>query len=212
MSEINAENEAAVVEAKSSFDLKSRLQGRMLRTGSITIFTDEIAGEKHMAVSEELVRENHKAREAYIDKETGEVLIAAISLDKKRIAVLEKQQAALVKEIDATALSFEWRAVPEIVVKDARRRTHAIYDVNGSLPDGKELDFGDYFTAYLLSKAVTRFKDHESGTISTVLTIEDAQAMAEFLPAAEYLKLNMAFTKTQFTTAIAHEATDHADF
>ena len=212
MSDTEPTTEEIALTAKSSFDLKGRLQGRLLPTGHCTVFTDQSAGNDHTRVVAEIEALKAAVRVAYTDSESGEILIPAVELDEPALAVLEAERDALGKELERTALTFNWRAVPPIVDKDAARRANSIYAVNGVVPKDKQSDHEAYFLAYLLSQAVTTYIDHQSNTVVTGLTLENAQALDSFLPVREMLKLNVAFAEVQYPANIAHAVTDTPDF
>lgn len=199
-------------EARSSFDMTKRLSGRSFRSDKRTVFTDEVTGQEHLEVLAKIATLTALAHEPFIDPETQEVLVEGVALDTKAIAKLDKERLALEAKLDKTALTFEWRAIPELIVDECRRKARKEAIVVGKSEDETNQDFNRAFIAYLLSRAVTRFKDHETGEIHTGLTLANAKALKGFLPKEEMQKLDAAYSKTQFTNAIALEAVDSPDF
>ena len=43
-----------VEETKASYDLRSRLQGRLMRTATVSVYTDEVTAEKHLALENKI--------------------------------------------------------------------------------------------------------------------------------------------------------------
>ena len=212
MSDTELTTEEIALTAKASFDMTKRLMGTDSPVGKCTVFTDRVTGNKHSAVLAKIAALHAAVRKEYADSETGEVFIPAVELDEAAVAVLDAELAVLGKELERTALTFNWVAVPPIVDKDAARRANSIYAVNGTVPKDKTADHEAYFLAYLLHKAVTTYVDHESNSIITGLTLENAQALDNFLPPREMMKLNLAFAEVQYPANIAHAVTDTPDF
>lgn len=205
--------EQIATEARSGFDLRARLTGRKLRTGSLTVYTDEVAGELHREAVADADRIKKSVREAFLDPETGEELRAGVPLDEVALADAEQRAAEAVATLDETALTFEWRAVPPIIEAEARRKSLAKFTIGtGPVSSADTPDFKDYFGAFIFAKAVRRFRDHESGNVVETFSLEDAQALQQFLPRTEWERLYGAFGKDQFQQAITHEATDTPDF
>jgi hypothetical protein len=214
-----------VDEAKATYELKDRLKGRNLRTGKHTLFTDDVTGKEHLEVLRQIATKTdeitaEKAKVVAEVKSGDIVLIPEVKLDSKAVAALEKEIAALEaqlpalqEKIEATAFSFEWRAIPEIIVDAAKRKTLQNYgDVNGEVNPIDKDDADHYYFALLFKDACTKVFDHEAGTTGAGLDFENAAAIFEYGGEVEYKRLNAAFAETQFQNVIIHQVIDTPDF
>jgi hypothetical protein len=209
MSEV-VENE--ITEAKSGFDLKARLQGRALRTATIELFLDEVLGEKHL--DNEQILEGHKLIIAA--SETPNLVLnddieTRLASLKKTNAKLAKEQVGLVEELHKTSLTLELRAAPRIVKEGG---TRAAYKATGTKPGDISAEqitpFNNAYAAYMLAHMVVGYTDNASGEHVTHLTVEDAQALREFLPDAEYARLEAVVADLQDRNMISEAVTASA--
>lgn len=197
-----------VAEAKTGFSLKDRLQGRALRTATVTVYTDEVLGEKHQDAEREIA--NLKALLRPIEGVTlGDDVVAETT---KQINAAEKKLKALTKDLRASGLTFNLRAVPEIVGKASSREARKTLGIKGGVPAEKLEAFADLFNAIMLTHVVTDYVDHASGETIPSLSVEDAQALEDFLPANEYARLKAAYDDLQTKNVISESITAQADF
>lgn len=190
--------EETVTEARETFSLRERLMNRPQRTGEVTVFTDEVLGRKHQELSLQL----EAARLVSDDSDES----------NERIAEIEKELREVATEVYKTGLTFSLRAVPEIVVKDVRRKTRKNLNIKGKIPEDRLEEFNDAFTAGIFSKAIEGFRDHESDAKVDTFTYQDARDLADYLPKSEWEKVDRAVGDIQFSNSISEAVTEDADF
>lgn len=214
MSEVNKQEVAE--QAKSSFNLVSRLQNIPQNTATITIYTDNVAGRElgyAKTVPDEkneygiIVTAEHRERAGILGEIDGDD-----GSDNERSAALDKKAAELRKKLDETSLVFNLRAVPTIIIRDAVRKTKQRLEIKGkNIPEDKQEDWGAAYSAHILASVVESYTDTLSGETHP-LTYEDARALRDFLPVTEYDRLDEAIVKLQFENSIDESATAEADF
>ena len=217
-----------IAEAKAGFNLAETLRGRRFRTGSITVYTDEILGEKHFDLEAELkkVKDSTSSLGILLDA-AGELgLTAAVvalqplfdaallsGVDAAKVAEIEAQLAPIKLELEATSLTFELRAVPPIVVKDARRRAKKALGIVGkNVSEDLEEQFLEYASAYVLSAMVTGYVSHATGDTIAKLSDSDARDLGDLLPEGEFGRLSAMVNDIQFKTVVGANVTETPDF
>lgn len=216
MPETTPEVDEIAKEAKSGFNLISRLQNIPQNTAIVTIYTDNVAGRElgyAKTVPDELnqygvvITPEHRERAGVlgeIDSDDGS--------DDAKSAALDKKAAALRKKLARTSLVFNLRAVPTIIIRDATRKTKQSLGIKGkNIPEDKQEEWGAAYSAHILASVVQSFTDTESGETNP-LTFEGAKALRDFLPTAEYDRLDGAIVDLQFRNSIDESATAEADF
>ena len=215
-----------VAEAKAGFNLTARLQGRALRTGSITVYTDEIAGEKYKAIDLKLQQISDSAANLKklaeaarnVGLEAGAVALeteagnALANTDLAAYAALETEQEAVKAELDASSLTFELRAVPEIIVKDTRRKSNLALSIKGPVPEDRQDEWGEYFTALLLTQVIRKVTDHATGDSAESISLEDARSLGDYLPLSQFQRLSVKMADVQYKNSISDSVTAEADF
>ena len=222
--------EQVAEEARSSFGLSERLAGITKRTRTVTAYTDEIAGEALGGVETiympgtELVTGTRRwgvAGEQADLRDEIKTLLAGEEVDeeqvasaKKRAAALERKAKALRKTLEETALTFTLRAVPELVMKDSRRKAyrHLKLKSKGGLTDEQREDLGLEYLARVLSKMVVEWSDASTGEKHEYLPLEDARALQAHLLPEEWGKIETTIDELQARKAIGDAATADADF
>lgn len=181
-------------EARTSFSLRDRLMGRSQIEREVTVFTDEVSAERYSQLK---------------------VLIEAARLveqPEEDIEALEAELKEVAREVYSTGLTFWLRAVPEIIVKDVRRKTKKNLKIKGPIPAERTEEYAEAFTATLLTKAVVKYKDHESGEVIPQLTFQEARDLDDYLPREEFKKLDNKLSELQYRNAISDAVTEDADF
>lgn len=211
-----SEVEDVVTEAKAGFDLETRLQRRTMRDDTITIFTDEVAGEK-LGFAKDVDEKNIFGVVTGKKRSRSGVLGRIDELDPEKDAAaikkLQKEAAALRAQLKATSIDFKLRAVPTIVIDDCRRKAKIDTGIKGKgIPEDKEEDFNKSHTAHVLTQVVSSYTDAESGTTSGILTLKDAKALGSYLPPYEFLRLNTTVSNLQYKNSIDESVTAQADF
>jgi hypothetical protein len=191
-----------VTEAQEEFDLEARLTNRKMRTGQITVFTDEVLAEAH-SDAERAVALLERARDiAGEDDDT----------ENDALPALKEAAAAALEELNKTAITFHFQAVPPIIQKAGRRKARKDMGLKSEVPADKVEEFSDLITAYLLSDCTVRYVDHQSGTTVNDLTVKAARALINFLPDAEFKRLDLKLGEVQFKNVISESATAQIDF
>lgn len=221
--------EEIVDEAREEFDLRARLAGLTKRERTVTVFTDEVTGEELGGVevfyypgtdTVQNVRrwgvrgEQHALRdrlnELLKQEDFGKEDVAAAQEQAESLA---KKAAELQKKLDASALVYEIRAVPEIVLKRSRREAFKNLGIKpkGGTTWEQDEDVRDEYLAIVLAESVVKYVDNASGATHT-LTLDDARALQQFLLPEEWAKLEGALDELQARRAIGDAGTADADF
>jgi hypothetical protein len=204
MSETNEETATA---AKSTFDLKARLQGRGLRSGSITLYLDEVTGEKHLNLENQI--EALKLVVAAPDNNLSDAQTAELNKEIKRI---QKEYDALGKTLALHSLELTLRAVPDIVVEAARRHARKAVGVKGNIPEDKLIDFTKAYANDLFSNIVTEIRDVETDSVNPTVSVEDIADLRAFIPEGQWERLDAKIGDLQFRNVISEAVTASADF
>lgn len=219
--------EAIVEEARTGFDLRERLLGASSLSKTVYIYTDAATG-KELGGAEDVKGqggivlnrrrwgvqgrlEEIKLRAEYLLKQEDHDLDEISALEKER-EELSKKAAALLKKLDKTALVFTIRAVPELVIRDTRRRAKQNLGIKGKGIEGREEEYSLEYTALLLAASVEKFVDNASGETYTSLSEQQARDLRDYLPAGQFAKLDNAMIEVSFEAQIGENGTDSADF
>lgn len=199
--------EEIVTEARKTFDLSARIKGRNLREGHVTVFTDEVAGAE-LGGDEEMKNAfgivTGRNRWGALG-DIAEAIAADSEADVTELqAAAEEAKAAL----EESALTFHLRAVPELVVKGARR---AAKKAHGTLPDAVN-EYNSTLYANLLASTIHKVVDADGAEQTGKLTVEAAADLEDYLPVHEYVKLVALLQEIQFKQAVSDSATGEASF
>lgn len=201
-----------VAKTKATFDLSERLKNRGLRSGSIKIYTDEVTGAELGAADD--IKNSWGVTTGR--RQTG-VLGEIDRLDKESptydqdLARLNTEAARLKAILDETALTFNLRAVPPVIAKDAKRRARASLNIKGKVDDDRIEEFNESFTAHLLSDTITSVEDAD-GNENGKQTYEQCLELLRYLPASEFNRLDGKLSEIQFADAVSAEYIETADF
>lgn len=222
--------EDIVEEERSTFDLTSRLQGISKRERTVTVYTDEIAGEELGGIERfyypdtDIVKSTRRwgvrgEQDALREKITEALKADQISDEevgrlKAENAELEAKAAKIQKQLDKTAITFTLRAVPNIVLKDAQRkaRQNLGIKIKGGITPEQVEDLTDEAFAVVLNVSVVSWIDAADGTLRHSLPLEDARALKKYLLAEEWAKIERAIDELQSFKAIGDRVTADADF
>lgn len=205
-----------IAEAKEDYSLEDSLNQSSRRSDTITVFTDEVTGEKLGFARDEdemnifgVKVGTKRIREGVL----GEVDALDPKGDAAKIKRLTAEADALRKQLKATSFTFNLRAVPSIVERDCARKAKQDVGITGKgIPDAKEEDFNEAKTARVLSQVVASYIDHRKGVKVGLLSFEGAKHFGHLLPDFEFLRLTMAVSKIQYKRAIDESVTDEASF
>lgn len=196
-----------VEEARGAFSLQDRLKGLSRRTAEVTVYTDEVLGEKHGKLKEQIDSLRSLIKPVEGVTLTQEVIDATNAEIEKWQPALDAARA----ELEKTALVFSLKALPPIAEKVITRDVRKVLGIKGQIPEDKVEEWVSLYNAHMLSQQATRLEDRQSGSTS-VLTVDDALALEQFLPRYEYAKLKTAADDLQLRNTIGDLATDSADF
>ena len=221
MTDQNAEIQEIITEAKGTFDLRARLQGRKLREDNIVLYLDQDAGDELGQDREEkndfgvrtTVREGVLGRLADLNGtlETVEDRDVKDALEVE-ILTLEAKRLALLARLEATGLNVKLRAVPRVVVKDCKRQAKKAVGIRGKVSEADEEAYSDSFTAHLLSAVIVTIEDRESGGETGKLSVQDAALLDEQLPDDQFARLLEKQNDVQLKNTVGEGVTDQADF
>lgn len=223
-------------EARNTFDMRARLAGATRRSKQVTIYTDEVAGAELGGVQDEMVgeyktgrkirtgligqldqiREDAERETALLDSDDEDYEEQAAEITARLKAsseeVLEKVNA-LRERMAKTSMTFTLHALPDIIVRDMRRKTRAALDIKTkNIPDDLEEEYGLEYTAQMLAASVASWVDNQTGQTHGGLTVEQAKDLRDLLPVGQFSRLDRAMVELSIEVAISNQATDSADF
>jgi hypothetical protein len=215
MSENTPEVDKTIAEAKSSFDMRARLNGSARRKASIKIFTDEVAGEE-LGYAKDVVEFNALGLTTGTKRERLGVLgliDGDDGSDDKYSLHLDSEEKRLCKLLDESAITYNIAAVPPLVIDGVRRTSRKELGIKGSIvPDDDVENYNKVYLANLFMAVIPSFIDHATGETYTGLGRDGAASIKELLPASEYARLDAKIIEVQFKDAIDESVTAQADF
>jgi hypothetical protein len=219
--------ESVIEEAREGFDLRARLIGANTLTKTVKVYTDTATG-RELGGSEDRRTQNGIVvgrRRWGVQGRLEELGLEAEALGKQeepdveQIKAIEDESAALVKKsktllakLEKSALVFTLRAVPELIIRDTRRKAKANLNIKGKGAQGREEDLALEFTILLLAASVSEWTDNASGTVLSSLTDQQARDLNDLLPPGQFDRLDRAMIELSFEAQIANSGTDDADF
>ena len=206
-----AEIEAVAKEARKTFNLSDRLKGRTQRTGSVTVYLDEIAGQT-LGGAEDIVNSLQMKVGRNRWGLLGEIDLAVFEEREEDIAALREKVDEVGFELYASAITFHLRAVPELITKKCSKDALASQGIKGKVPDEKILEFNSSFNANMLAACIYKTVDAEGSISEGVLSNAEAEELENLLPRSEYAKLYSKLQEIQFKQAISDSATSSATF
>lgn len=228
--------EEIIEEAREGFDLRARLMGATRREKTVTVYTDSATGHE-LGGAEDIItpRDGLKSglrRRWGVAGELDEVSARAESLSQliragqiseedalPEIEELEAKRAELtakakklLKKLQSSALDFTLHAVPDLVIRDARRQARKNLGIKNKGNEGREEEYGLEYTAIMLAASVSEWTDRESGKTFHILTVEQARELKDLLPFGQFDILDAAMVELSMESAISHSSTDDLDF
>ena len=137
------------------------------------------------------------------------------SLQRLRALYDEKEgEAQEIRDIvNKASYSIELRALPKVIVKDARRRAKKTLGLTGqSVPADQEDALEDEVKLEILVDQIQRFRDNSTGEERSKLSLDRVRGIVDFLPEGQSDKLVNAAMALQFQNVISEEAIAQADF
>lgn len=227
-------------EAREGFDLRQRLAGANNLTKTVTVYTDAAIGaELGQAVDEvigENIRTGRRVRKGLIGEldelkdraesltrqmtaeeaaglEPSESLVAEAADIQKQVKTIGPKVSALRKKLDASAMIFTLRSLPDVIIRGVNRSTRQTLGIKGKgIPEARQEDYSLEYTAQMLAASVVSWKDNQSGESHTLLTVQQAHDLADYLPRGQFPRLDVAMAELHYDSQIADQSTDSADF
>lgn len=203
---MSEEIEGVVAEAKKSFNMVDRIKGRDMRVDSVTIYLDEPTGTALGGA-----RDIKNAFQVVTGRDRWGVLgeiDAAIAEDPAAdVTELRNEAVELTKKLQESALTYHLHAVPDFIVKAARRSAKK---AAGPRAQNSE-DYDDILYAHLIAAMIRKVVDAD-GAESGGVDFEGATVIQEYAPPHEYLRLLAKVNEVQFKQAVSDQVTGSADF
>lgn len=212
---------------REGFDLRQRLLGGSPLEKVVTVYTDaatgaELGGAEDIEGQGGLVMGRRRWGLLGRLEEVrlrAEALAKQEVVDEEEIAALEAESAdltakvkPLLKKLEKSALVFTIRAVPDLIIRDTRRKAREALGIKNKGIQGKEEEYSLEYTAILLSASVASYVDNATGKTHAGLTVQEARDLRDYLPAGQFPKLDKAMIDVSFEAQIGHHATDSPDF
>ncbi|WP_217182695.1 hypothetical protein [Streptomyces sp. AC495_CC817] len=239
-SDLQAEITAIQEEAREGYDFRARLAGANNRRKTITVYTDAAAGDKlGYAIDAVLpggIKTGERLRKGLVGKLDalaieGDALLKRFDaleeagaeipdVDNDRVKEITAERAKLTKQIDAlkerlkgTGIEFHLISLPKMIQKKVKRETRQALGLKAKgIPESRQEEYDDEYTARILSASVEKWTDHENGETSSSLSVQQAKDLEDFLPEGQFPRLDRACVELTFEAAIADGSVDDADF
>lgn len=213
--------EEVVKEEKSNFHLIERMKNRPIRSGEVTLYLDEVAGETHRSAlidyrEAEAQRDSTKANYDILveNNVVGEPVTEAeaeFKAAEKRFKAAEKKLKETWKPVAESGITFHLHGVHQIVVDKALRETRKRYQGKGKdIPGDKALEAENYLKAFVLSEMI-----HKIETADEVFpkpTVDEVWEYRGYIPPSEWAILMQKFEEIQETVAVIRAHTEDAGF
>lgn len=234
--DITIDEGAVQDEARKTFDMRARLMGATRRTKTVTVYTDDTAGAELGSVVDEMLGEYATGRKirtgliGKLDEITERAKSSVLLLDEdaddydERVAeinaMIGEESDAITAEITAlqekmheSSMTFTIQALPDVIVRSITRKAKAALEIKGKgIPEALEEEYALEYTAHFLSASTVQFTDNASGETFRELSVEDAKALRDFLPAGQFPRLDRAMVELSIEAQISNQATDTPDF
>ena len=226
--------DAVAEAAREEFDLEEFLQEIPVRTKTITVYTDEVTGEKlggletyteRNALGLEVPKIRKWGVKGKLVTLEGEIqrlseLATPDDAQKKELRAkkaerkkLETEALELEAKLEASALEIELRSLAPELVKTARRKARTTLGIKGKngTPEQEE-KFPDENNAQLIHRSILAVTRKATGHVNKGISLEGARALQNRLPSSEFLKIITTIGHLSFESAIATQATEDPDF
>jgi hypothetical protein len=230
MGKKNVTEESIRTEAREGYSLFERLAESNHRTKTVTVYTDNALGaELGYAFDEEDfgIKTGQRVRKGLIGEldelkeraaliaehgteEEAEAAILEIEAAKKSLVAKVKK---IQKQMQASALVFTLQSVPELVIKDSKRKARKALGIKGKgIPEAQQEDYDSEYTCQLLAASVLSWEDKKVGKKFDSLSVEEAHGLQDLLPRGQFPLLDSAMVELSLEAAIANHAVDDVDF
>lgn len=208
MSKNTPDIQAIIDEAQDDFDLDARLSGNDRRSGSTTVYSDSVTGDKHQKAEQRVAR--LEGRQALSKVEGSEV--EWTGNDTKELNAAKKERDELLEKVKLSGLTLDVQWIPPIAADVADRLARKALGIKGLIPEDRGGEFAKVSVAAILSQGVTRVVDHKTGKEHPSLSFGNARALVSYLPTFEFEKINNLLGDLQLRNVISSSVTDDPDF
>ncbi|WP_025157276.1 hypothetical protein [Leifsonia aquatica] len=140
-------------------------------------------------------------------------LLEFIKPQEAKLAELDAAAAAIRDEVRSNSLSIELRALPFAIARGASRRARkALGITEKGIPADQEEAFQERNLLELAYDQVVRYRDNSTGEEGVKLSVEELEALRDFLPISQMSKLFTTVNDLQFRNAVSESAIAQADF
>lgn len=186
MSDINeviaqAQQTAAGMTERKTFNLAERLRGRGFPTESLTLYLDEGAGFQLVRLMNQDPPKDQEALAAFND------VVQQVS-----------------QQVLESSLTFDLRGISSGHIQQNKKNLQK--DQPDLVPGTEE--FERALTDYHIAPHIIRITDHAGGTDEHLYTPEEVSDLRDMLPSSEWYKLNQAVTRLSFTSGFFENAAD----
>jgi len=213
MSTIDNELQAAIDDARDSFDLGEELNARSFNTEVVTVFTDEKIGKqlggeypKYDIIGRpDGVEYNGvlgRAMQIKALRDAGQ----ATDDDLAELSGLMDEAESLLKELESTAWQVEVRSIPDDVKKQAKRKAKEVLGIKGKVSADEQEEFDRKDFAFVVAKSLVSIT-RADGKKRTRFAVNDAEYLRDKLPQGEWPKIHTAIMELSYKAAIATKHT-----
>lgn len=225
---VDTDAEDFIEEVRDGYSLRDRLRGVSTRTKTVTLHTDAVAGEALGGAEDivdgyglvqgrrrwgligdlELLVEQANRLSEEDSPDEAEVKAIAAQIDE-----LKAEVPAAVKKLEKSALIVTVRTVPNLIIRDCRRKARKALGIKGkSIPEARLEEYELEHLAHLVAASVESWEDRQAKQKFTSMTLDEARALRDELPFGQFAKLDRAIGELSFEAAIANNITDTPDF
>lgn len=140
-------------------------------------------------------------------------IVADLKPLREKLNAMDADAEEMRLEVKKASLSVELRALPYTIARGAARRARKHLGITEKgIPEDKAEEFNERQLVELAYDQVVRFRDNRTGATGTKLTVEQIEAIRDYMPMSQSGKFFTAVEELQFSNAISESAIAQADF
>lgn len=140
-------------------------------------------------------------------------LLEQIAPLNEKVAEMDAAADEVRTKVNKESLSVELRALPYAIARGSARRARAALKITEKgIPEDMQDAFEERQLLELAYDQVVRFRDNKTGQSGSKLSIEEIEAIRDFLPLSQSTKFFSTVNDLQFKNAISESAIAQADF
>jgi hypothetical protein len=207
MSKTDHEVEAAIEDARNSFDLGEFLAKRSFAKEKVSVFTDEeaaveLGGEYPVYGFGGVVTGFERSGVMGRIYDLHDAKKAEQPYDEAELERLVTEAEALTARLEETALTVELRSIPEDVKNVATATAKRVLEITGKVPADQEDEFKRLEFAIVVARSILSITQPD-GTKRTRFSYKDAEYLRDRLPIGEFPKIHTAVHKLSYKQALA---------